>query len=122
MANAHEKNATPKEAPRREPPGFLDRLAERLGGRVDARMIYGEPVVREGITVIPVGRVRYGFGGGRGANAEVGGGGGAEVVPVGYIEIRDGQSEFRPICGKAPWLLGLGAGLGLAWLLRRRGH
>ena len=26
-----------------------------------------------------------------------GGGGGVSVTPIGYIEIRDGQSQFRPI-------------------------
>lgn len=85
---------------------FLDRLAERLGGKATAAAVFGAPVERGGVTVIPVARVRWGFGGGsgRGRNAEEagegsgeGGGGGAGVSPLGYIEISDGRTEFRRI-------------------------
>lgn len=53
-----------------------------------------------GVTVIPVARARWGFGGGSGDNPEgrgSGGGGGVGVAPLGYIEVRDGSAEFRPI-------------------------
>jgi uncharacterized spore protein YtfJ len=84
--------------------GFVARLAERLGAVARASSIYGEPVERSGITVIPVARARWGFGGGGGEGAEgagSGGGGGMIVSPIGYIEIKDGVSRFRPIV--APW-------------------
>ena len=85
---------------------FLDRLAERLGGKAGAAAVFGEPIERGGVTVIPVARARWGFGGGsgRGKNAEEsgegsgeGGGGGAAVSPLGYIEIRDGEAAFHRI-------------------------
>jgi len=85
---------------------FLDRMAERVGGNARAEAVYGSPVERDGVTVIPVAKVRWGFGGGDGTSlgegaAPVaggsGGGGGVMVSPIGYIEIAEGQSRFRRI-------------------------
>ncbi len=50
--------------------------------------------------MIPVSKAMYGFGGGAGfkANEEgSGGGGGAAIMPVGYIEIKHGETRFRTI-------------------------
>ncbi|QCR24992.1 hypothetical protein C1N53_09425 [Pontibacter sp. SGAir0037] len=70
----------------------------------ESSTIYGEPVEREGITIIPVSKAMYGFGGGGGGGAKAdeagagsGGGGGMAVTPVGYIEIKQGSTRFRPI-------------------------
>lgn len=79
---------------------FVARLAETLGDGTDARHIFAPPVERNGITVIPVARARYGFGGGSGTNNKqqgYGGGGGATIQPTGYIEITDGHACYRPI-------------------------
>ncbi|HLK57828.1 MAG TPA: spore germination protein GerW family protein [Chthonomonadaceae bacterium] len=80
---------------------FVERLGEMLGGNANARTIYGDPVERDGVTVIPVAKVSYGFGGGGGGREREGGGsgggGGLHVVPIGYIEIKNGESTFRPI-------------------------
>jgi len=46
--------------------GFVIRLADRIGARVSVKTVFGEPVERDGITVIPVAKVRWGFGGGAG--------------------------------------------------------
>lgn|GEM_PF-6813597 len=43
---------------------FLDRMAERLGAAAGVKSAYGEPVERDGVTVIPVAKVAWGFGGG----------------------------------------------------------
>jgi hypothetical protein len=64
--------------------------------------VFAPPVDQNGTTVIPVAKVRWGFGGGvgkkKGDNGEGGGtGGGVVATPVGYIELRDGVSLFRPI-------------------------
>lgn len=80
---------------------FLERLAQRIGVAADAKRIYGEPVERGGVTVIPVAKAVYAFGGGSGEREnEQGtgsGGGGAMVLkPVGYIEIKRGVTRFRP--------------------------
>lgn len=79
---------------------FLEGLAEKFGTAVRAATIFGQPVERSGVTVIPVAKARWGFGGGTGRNREqdgTGGGGGAQVSPVGFIELKDGAAEFRRI-------------------------
>lgn len=78
---------------------FIERLAQKIGVTANAKYIYGEPVERGGITVITVAKAVYGFGGGSGKNGTEngsGGGGGAVVTPVGYIEIKNGKTRFRP--------------------------
>jgi uncharacterized spore protein YtfJ len=85
---------------------ILERLGEKLGGKASVSAVFGEPVDREGITIIPVSRVGFGFGGGAGSRrgqgevaegAGGGGGGGVSATPVGYIEIRGGNATFQPI-------------------------
>lgn len=79
---------------------FVERLAQRLGANADAKYIYGEPIERGEVTIVPVARAAYGFGGGGGKKGEEegsGGGGGVAVKPVGYIEIKNGETRFRPI-------------------------
>jgi uncharacterized spore protein YtfJ len=89
----------------------FDRLASHVGGRADVRAIFAPPVTKEGVTVIPVGRVYGGFGFGAGAAHEdpsadgsatstgqgMGGGGGFSAQPVGYIEIDRNGARFRRI-------------------------
>jgi uncharacterized spore protein YtfJ len=83
-------------------PRFVERLAEKLGTAANSATIYGEPVERDGVTVIPVAKAAYGFGGGEGNGTEgkgagSGGGGGMVLTPVGYIEMKDGATLFRTI-------------------------
>ena len=80
--------------------GFVQRLAERVGGAARAAAVFGEPTEREGVTVIPVARAAWGFGGGGGTNEGeegAGGGGGGFVRPIGFIELRAGEARFKPI-------------------------
>ena len=81
-------------------------LADRVGLHAGAGAVFGAPVERDGVTVIPVAKVRWGFGGGAGRGIEEGsetgeigegsgGGGGAMASPLGFIEIRDGRADFR---------------------------
>ncbi|MBD2721086.1 spore germination protein GerW family protein [Hymenobacter armeniacus] len=82
------------------PPSTVERLAQLLSSSVTAQTIYGAPVERDGVTVVPVARAAYGFGGGSGTGPQgpgSGGGGGVALQPVGYIELRAGRSRFRPI-------------------------
>lgn len=85
--------------------GMVQKVLERLGNVANARAIFGDPIERDGVTVIPVGKVSWGggAGGGRGTDTKEGtfeggegggGGGGVRAHPVGYIEIRDGQAQF----------------------------
>jgi uncharacterized spore protein YtfJ len=90
------------EPPRRRTDDILSTLADRLGGRFTASTVFGSPVEREGVTVIPVATVRFGLGGGggedpSGGQSGEGGGGAGSGAPVGYIEIKDGRSRFVPL-------------------------
>jgi len=79
---------------------LLDRLATQIGGHASVKAIFGEPVERDGVTVVPVARVRWGVGGGGGEGpdgAGSGGGGGISAEPVGYIEISSAGASFRPL-------------------------
>jgi uncharacterized spore protein YtfJ len=68
---------------------FVERLAQRVGSNFGAATLFGEPVERGEVTVIPVARAAWGFGGGSGKDEEGssggGGGGGGASWPVGYI-------------------------------------
>ena len=91
--------------------GFVERMAELVGGKASVRAVFGDPIERDGITVIPVARVRWGFGGGAGRGPVVedglsgsgtGGGGGVTADPVGYLEIGPDGVEFKPIVSAMP--------------------
>lgn len=80
--------------------GFLDRMAQRLSATASAATIFGTPIERGDVTVVPVARVAYGFGGGSGTRSGEegsGGGGGVRVSPVGFFEVRPGGVRYRPI-------------------------
>jgi uncharacterized spore protein YtfJ len=79
-----------------------------IGAHSHADTIFGAPITRDGVTVIPVARVIGGFGAGSGSSAGqkqteehpgggvgIGGGGGFMVSPVGMIEIRAEGARFR---------------------------
>lgn len=105
--------------------GFVERMAERIGGKASVRAVFGDPIERDGITVIPVAKVRWGFGGGAGrgpiamgpgiegqpevsmsdareSGAGSGGGGGVTADPIGYLEIGPDGASFRPITPVMP--------------------
>jgi len=93
---------------------FVHRLADALGAKSSASAAYGPPIEREGITVVPVAKVRWGVGGGGGTGSATekmsgggsGGAGGTLISPIGYIEIQDGSAEFRRIREPVPpWML-----------------
>jgi uncharacterized spore protein YtfJ len=104
---------------------LLERLGQQLTSSATAPAVYGTPVERDGITIIPVARACYGFGGGGGggakapeaAGAGVGAGAGVLLTPVGYIELREGRSRFRPIRSSVVPLVAVSGAI--AWLLLR---
>jgi uncharacterized spore protein YtfJ len=67
---------------------FVDKLAERIGARAGTTAVYSEPVERDGVTVIGVARVRWGFGGGGGSGSSKdtgeGAGSGGGLSGVGF--------------------------------------
>ena len=117
-------------------------IAELFERSLSIRHVYGEPVERGDMTVIPVAKVAYGFGAGggrgpgRGAMRVVdesasedasrtdaqgaGGGGGVRMTPVGALEIGPQGTRFVHF-HQWPPLLGTAAiGLLLGWVLARR--
>jgi uncharacterized spore protein YtfJ len=109
----------------------VDQLAKTIGAHSHADTIFGAPITRDGVTVIPVARVIGAFaagtgsGGGEksaegraGGGAGIGGGGGFMVSPVGMIEIRPEGARFK----KLEQPLGVWGDVGeLALFLLRRG-
>jgi uncharacterized spore protein YtfJ len=101
---------------------IFDAIVERAG----AKIVYGEPVSAEGKTILPIAKIRFGFGGGTGRrrdNPQHGGGGGGGLVaqPVGVVEITQSQTRFIPIQSGWTFLaaIALGVGVGLLALPRR---
>lgn len=83
---------------------FIERLAHQLGATANVKYIFAEPIERDGVTIVPVAKAAYGFGGGSGTNKGEegsGGGGGVAITPVGYIEIKNGETYF---CQTRDWL------------------
>jgi uncharacterized spore protein YtfJ len=106
----------------------LESMFEPLTRSASVKSVYGEAISANGKTIIPVARVAYGFGGGRGSKPGdsnpqegEGGGGGVYAVPVGVLEVTETQTRFialsdkRRLAGAA--LIGFCMG---AWFARRR--
>jgi uncharacterized spore protein YtfJ len=111
---------------------LLQSLKENILSQASVKAIYGDPIVANGKTVIPVARIMYAYGAGAGtggvgdtsARGEGGGGGGGvRAMPVGVIEISDQQIRFVPITDRKKLagavLVGIGLGLLLRWRRRR---
>jgi uncharacterized spore protein YtfJ len=104
----------------------LSLLAERVPARLGAAAVYGAPVERDGVTVVPVATARFGFGAGGGSDPSdgqqgEGGGAGGMTTPVGYIELKEGRSRFVAIVHPARMLaLICGTALAAIVLLRPR--
>ena len=104
---------------------LLERIGRTVGRQAQVSAVFGEPVEREGLTVIPVAKARFGFGGGGGSGTGAaegsggGGGGGGAVSPVGFIEVRDGSAEFKRILTPVDLLPAVAAASLVAVLLRR---
>jgi uncharacterized spore protein YtfJ len=86
----------------------IQEMAAQAREAVNARRIYGAPVKRDGVTVIPAATIRGGSGGGGaegedkdtsdGAQGGTGGGAGFGLWgrPVGAYVIKDGEVSWRP--------------------------
>jgi uncharacterized spore protein YtfJ len=78
----------------------MDHIASTLTSAFNSKIIFSDPIEKDGVTVIPVAKVIYGLGGGTGTRAHdkgEGGGGGFFAKPVGYIELRNGTAHFKAI-------------------------
>ena len=107
-----------------EPQNTLISLGENLATSAGVGNVFGEPIVAEGKTIVPVARIGYGFGARNGSGIEpAAGGGGAGARAVGVLEITSTHTRFirftQPAAIAA--LVGLGVLLG-ALSARRRGR
>jgi Sporulation protein YtfJ (Spore_YtfJ) len=122
-ANAERAASGPQDA-------MLEKLVEKVGGRASVKAVFGDPIERGGKTVVPVAKVRWGFGGGSGSGTQEteggpasgsgsGGGGGVTAEPIGYLEIGDEGAAFKQIAPPYPSpLLLLAAGITAALIVR----
>jgi uncharacterized spore protein YtfJ len=74
----------------------VDELLQGVRDAIAVKRVYGDPIQRDGVLVLPTAAVRGGGGGG-GDDSENGGGGfGLHARPVGAYVIRDGEVEWQP--------------------------
>ena len=106
-----------------DPQQILDQAREAM----TVRRVFGEPVERDGVVVIPVASVGGSAGGGSGEEGgdRRGGGGGFAVRarPAGAYVIREGEVRWEPAIDVTRIVLGVQALLGILLvrrLLRRR--
>ena len=72
-------------------------IVTRVGDQLGIRRVFGEPVERDGVMVIPVAVAIGGGGGGTGPDDEGAGGGfGGMVRGIGVYTIANGQVRFIP--------------------------
>jgi uncharacterized spore protein YtfJ len=77
------------------------KLIEAARDAVSARRVFGDPVEREGVTLVPAATVLGGGGGGSNEGNEAAGGGagigyGLIAWPSGAYEIKDGSARWIP--------------------------
>jgi uncharacterized spore protein YtfJ len=108
---------------------LIDSAVQHLATSAAVKTVYGEPVVLDGKTVIPVAKVAYGFAGGTKRERSAGeepqsAHGGVAAKPVGVVEISAQETKFvgfgqaRKI---ALWTLAASAaGMVFGWLMGRR--
>lgn len=80
----------------------VDTVRELVEGAT-RRTVFADPIVKDGLTVLPVARVSGGGGGGNAQPAEeagpaggAGGGFGLSARPLGVFVIKDGTVSWRP--------------------------
>ena len=78
---------------------------EKVHELVDTNVIVGQPInTPDGVTLIPISRVNFGFGSGGGdygkapkENFGGGGGAGVRIDPVAFLIIKDGVTRVLPV-------------------------
>lgn len=102
----------------------IDELLRGAQDAIAAKRVYGEPVERDGVTVIPAAAVRGGGGGGGDDTNNGGGGFGLMARPVGAYVISGEKVEWKPAIDVQRLMVGWQVVAGLAvlavWSLARR--
>lgn len=74
----------------------VDEMIRGTQDSMSVKRIYGEPIERDGLTIIPAAKVTGGGGGGGDAENNAGGGFGIRARPVGVYVIKDGDVRWEP--------------------------
>lgn len=86
---------------------LMDTTISKIRQLVDTNTIVGQPInTPDGITVIPVSRVTFGFGtggttGSKGVSFTGGNGAGVKVEPIGFFVIKDGACRMINVSAPA---------------------
>ena len=89
-------------------PNMLESTITKIREMLDANSVVGQPMVVDGVTIIPISKISVGFGGGGSdyvskhpntqENPFGGGvGAGAKVTPVAFLIIKDGNTRMIPV-------------------------
>lgn len=82
---------------------------DKIRELVDANIVIGTPIaIGDGVTLIPVSKVSYGFASGGSdlpskSNADLFGGGagaGINITPVAFLTVKDGEINLLPVVSK----------------------
>jgi len=97
---------------------FSESAMQKIRDMIDANIIVGDPIqTDDGVTVIPVSRVSFGFASGGAdytkpdnkaagnTNFGAGTGSGVSIVPVGFLIIKNGDAKVVSMTGPAPTAL-----------------
>ena len=84
---------------------MMNTAMEKVREMVDTNTIVGQPItIPEGVTLVPISKVSFGFGGGGGdygKNAKDGFGGGSaagvKISPVAFLVVKDGSVRMMPV-------------------------
>ena len=89
--------------------GLMGVSVDKIRELVDANTVVGTPIaVGDGVTIIPVSKVSYGFASGgsdlpsKSSSDLFGGGAGAgiNITPVAFLTIKDGEINLLPVVAK----------------------
>ena len=97
----------------------VDQMWKGTRDALTVKRVYGDPVERDGVTVIPAAAVRGGAGGGGDNEGNGGGGFGLAARPIGAYVIQNGKVRWRPAVDVNRVLLLVAA---VVFLLARRGR
>ena len=89
--------------------GLMGVSVEKIREMVDANTVIGTPIViADGVTIIPVSKISYGFASGgsdlpsKSSSDLFGGGAGAgiNITPVAFLTVKDGEINLLPVVSK----------------------
>lgn len=77
----------------------VEKLMSKITDDLTPTRVFGQPIERDGIMLVPVAQVRGGAGGGSGGregDEATGGGGGIDAKGLGVFVVKDGNVSWQP--------------------------